>query len=97
MTQSPPEPIGRARSSFLIGLVAAIILTFSMSVYAAHHTGKGRMKCTKCIIFVESILISGFTIVAMVMARRPVQEALLTGLLEFLIGFALVVQIHEFI
>jgi hypothetical protein len=54
------------------------------------------MACTKGIIFAASVLMSCFTILAIVVARHALQTALLAGLLEFLVGFALVVEVHEF-
>lgn len=92
----PPEPLSRTRSYALIGLILAIVLTFSLFTFAAHHTGKGRLNCTKGIIFSGTVLISGFTVLAMVVARRALQEALLAGLLELIVGFALVIEIHDF-
>jgi hypothetical protein len=55
-----------------------------------------RMACTKGIIFSASVLMSFSTIVAMIVARHNLQTALLAGLLEFFVGFSLVVEIHEF-
>ena len=92
----PAKPLSRARLHVLVGLVVAIVLTFALSTFAAHHTGKGRMACTKAIIFAATVLLSCFTVLAMVVARRALQEALLAGLLESLVGFALVVEIHDF-
>ena len=92
----PPEPLTRTRLYALISLLSAIALTFALFTFAAHYTGKGRMGCTKGIIFVGTLLISCFTVLAMIVARRSLQEALLAGLLEFLVGFALVVEIHDF-
>jgi hypothetical protein len=90
------EPLSPTRFYVLIGLIATIILTFSLFGFAAHHTGKGRMKCTEGLIFSGALLISCFTVLAMIVARRNPQEALLAGLFEFLVGFALVVKIHDF-
>jgi len=92
----PCKPLSRARFYILISLISAIVLTFALSTFAAHHTGKMRMRCTKGIIFSASVLMSCFTILAMVVARQSLQTALLAGLLEFAIGFGLVVEIHDF-
>lgn len=54
------------------------------------------MHCTKGIIFGATVFISLFTVFAMIAARRVLQEALLTGLLELLVGFTLLTQIKEF-
>ncbi|KAK7179766.1 hypothetical protein DPSP01_003241 [Paraphaeosphaeria sporulosa] len=88
--------LSRARLNIVIGLCVFIVLTFVLSVFAAHHTGKDRLACTKGIIFSATVLISTCTVVAMTLARRALQEALLAGLLEFVIGFALVIEIREF-
>lgn len=86
----------RARANVVIGLCVFIALTLTLSVFAAHHTGKGRLACTKGIIFSATILISLCTVLVMILARRALQEALLAGLLEFVIGFALVMEIRDF-
>ncbi|KAF2793280.1 hypothetical protein K505DRAFT_244767 [Melanomma pulvis-pyrius CBS 109.77] len=93
---SSPRPLSRARFYVLTSLVIAIVLTFALATFAAHHTGKMRMACTKGIIFSATVLVSCFTVLAMIVARHSLQEALLAGLLEFLVGFALVVEIHDF-
>ena len=94
-------PLSRVRFYILIGLLVAIGLTLALSTFAArytaaHYVGKGRMACTKGIIFTATVIISGFSVLAMVVARRALQEALLAGLLQCLVGFALVVEIHDF-
>ncbi|KAF2643626.1 hypothetical protein P280DRAFT_516019 [Massarina eburnea CBS 473.64] len=90
------QPLSRARFYTLIAILVVAALTLALSTFAAHYTGKARIACTKGIIFSATVLMSFFTVLAMVVARRALQEALLAGLLEFLIGFALVVEIHEF-
>jgi hypothetical protein len=92
----PCAPLSRARLYIVISLVILILLTFALSAFAAHHTGKMRMACTKGIIFSASVLMSFSTVVAMIIARHNLQAALLAGLLEFFVGFSLVVEIHEF-
>ncbi|KAF2259735.1 hypothetical protein CC78DRAFT_620780 [Lojkania enalia] len=97
---SPPSrqepPLTRARFYVLIGLIAAIVLTFSLCIVAAHFTGKARMGCTEGFIFGATVLISSLTVIAMVVAMRSLQEALLAGLFEFFVGFTLVMKIHDF-
>lgn len=73
-----------------------IALTLAFSAVAAHHTGKGRLACTKGIIYLATVVVSLCTVLAMSLARRALQEALLAGLLEVIVGFVLVFQIHEF-
>ncbi|KAL5394788.1 hypothetical protein PMIN06_006340 [Paraphaeosphaeria minitans] len=94
--RNPAGRFSRGRLSAIIGLCVFIALTFALSVFAAHHTGKGRLACTKGIIFSATILISMCTVLGMVLARRALQEALLAGLLEFVVGFALVIEIRDF-
>jgi hypothetical protein len=93
---SPSAPLSRARFYVVISLLIAIVLTFALSAFAAHHTGKMRMACTKGIIFSASVLMSCFTVFAMIVARYTLQTALTAGLLEFLVGFGLVVEVHDF-
>jgi hypothetical protein len=94
--RNPARRLSRARLNVVIGLCVFIVLTFALSVFAAHHTGKSRLACTKGIIFSATVLISMCTILVMILARRTLQEALLAGLLQFVIGFALIVEIRDF-
>ncbi|KAF1957028.1 hypothetical protein CC80DRAFT_53555 [Byssothecium circinans] len=90
------QPLSRARLYALITILAIAALTFALSVFAAHYTGRARIACTKGIIFTTTVLMSTYTVLAMIVARRALQEALLAGLLEFFVGFALLVEIREF-
>ena len=95
-------PLSRVRVYMLVGLLVAIGLTLALSTFAAHytaahHVGKGRMAHTKVIVFTATVAISAFSVLAMVVARRALQEALLAGLLQCLVGFALVVEIGDFL
>lgn len=94
--RNPVRRFSRARLNVVIGLCVLIALIFGLSVFAAHHTGKDRLACTKGIIFSATVLISICTVLVMILARRALQEALLAGLLEFAIGFALVIEIRDF-
>jgi hypothetical protein len=71
--------------------------TFAARYSAAHYTGKSRIACTKGIIFAATVIIASLSVTAMVVARRALQEALLAGLLQCLVGFVLVVEIHDFL
>ena len=93
---APHPPLSRTRRNVLVGLCVAAILTFIGSTYGAHHTGRAQMAHTKSIIFSATVILSFLTVVAMVVAKRSLQEALLAGLFESLIGFVLVVEIREF-
>lgn len=96
LPESKDAGISRSRFYLLIAITVAAILTLVVSGIATHYTGKRRMNCTKIIIFAATVLISCFIILAMIVARRALHEALLAGVLEFLVGFALVVEIHDF-
>jgi hypothetical protein len=72
------------------------VLTVVLSVYGTHVTGKKRMSCTKGIVFAATALLAWLTVLAMITARRALSEALLAGLLEFIFGFALLVELDDF-
>lgn len=93
---SPTTRLSRVRINIIIGLCVLIVFTFALSVFAAHYTGKGRLACTKGIIFCATVLLSLLTVLVMNLSGRALQEALLAGLLEFVIGFALVMEIRDF-
>ncbi|KAF1845006.1 uncharacterized protein K460DRAFT_101571 [Cucurbitaria berberidis CBS 394.84] len=93
---SSRRPLSLTRISLLIGLTAMMIVTIALSSFGAHHTGKERIACTKGIVFGATVLMACFTVLAMMVARRAVQEALLAGLLETIIGFTLLVELDDF-
>jgi hypothetical protein len=80
----------------LVGLILLMVLTIGLSVLGAHYTGKGRITCTKGIVFGTTVLMAFFTILAMIVANRAPHEALLAGLLEVIIGFALLLELDDF-
>jgi hypothetical protein len=71
-------------------------LIIAFSAFGAHQTGKGRIACTKGIIFAATVLTSLLTVLAVIAARRSPQEALLAGLLEITIGFTLLDKLDDF-
>jgi hypothetical protein len=87
--------LSRVRQIILVSVVVLIVLIFTLSTWGAHHTGKSHMSSTKGIVFSATVMISLLTVCAMIVARRTVQEALLTGLLELIVGFALVIELGE--
>ncbi|KAF2123132.1 hypothetical protein BDV96DRAFT_14618 [Lophiotrema nucula] len=89
--------VGGARLYLLVATVAAIIFTIIFSLFGAYMTGRHRLRCTKGIIFMATVLVSTFTVIAMILARRTLQEALLAGLLESVTGFVLVLEVHDFV
>ncbi|CAI6325412.1 unnamed protein product [Periconia digitata] len=84
------------RRYILFALLVTAVFTLIGSTYGAHHTGKAQIAHTKSIIFSATVVLSLLTVISMVVAKRPLQEALLAGVFESLIGFVLVVEIHEF-
>jgi hypothetical protein len=73
-----------------------MLLTVVLSGFGAHTTGKARMSSTKVIVFTATALLSCLTVLAMLIARRAPSEALLAGLLEFSFGFALLIELDDF-
>jgi hypothetical protein len=67
-----------------------------LSAFGAHTTGKARKSSTKVIVFTATALLSCLTVLAMLIARRAPSEALLAGLLEFSFGFALLIELDDF-
>jgi hypothetical protein len=90
------KSLPRTRVYAVVGLVAVMLLTIALSAFGAHTTGKARLQYTKVIVFIASALVSCLTVVAMLIARRALSEALLAGLLEFFFGFALLVELDDF-
>lgn len=90
------KSLSRTRTYVVVGLGAMMILTVALSAYGAYHTGKARMSCTKGIVFATTISMALFTVLAMLIVRRALSEALLAGLLEFAFGFALLVELDDF-
>jgi hypothetical protein len=97
------KSLPRTRVYAVVGLVAVMLLTIALSLltialsaFGAHTTGKARLQYTKVIVFIASALVSCLTVVAMLIARRALSEALLAGLLEFFFGFALLVELDDF-
>jgi hypothetical protein len=90
------KPLSRTRLYAVAALVSVMLLTVVLSAFGAHTTGRARMSSTKVIVFTATALLSSLTVLAMVIARRAPSEALLAGLLEFIFGFALLIELDEF-
>ncbi|KAF2830328.1 hypothetical protein CC86DRAFT_160030 [Ophiobolus disseminans] len=90
------KPLSHARVYMLAGLIIMKMLTIVLSAYAAFLTGRTRMSCTKGIVFSSTVLLSTLTVLAMLISKRALSEALLAGLIEFVFGFALVVELDDF-
>jgi hypothetical protein len=90
------KSLSETRVYTVFGLVVVMLLTVAFSAFGAHTTGKARLSYTKVIVFIASALVACLTVIAMLMARRSLSEALLAGLLEFSFGFALLVELDDF-
>lgn len=90
------KPLSCTRVYVLAGLIVSMVVTVILSAYGSHLTGKKRMSCTKGIVFAATALLAWLTVLAMVTARYALLEALLAGLLEFIFGFALLVELDDF-
>lgn len=95
-------PLSPIRLFILVALFVLIGLTLGLATFAARYvaarySGKERVASTKGIVYSATVFISSLTVFAMVVARRALHEALLAGLLQCVVGFVLVVEIHEFI
>jgi hypothetical protein len=90
------KPLSRTRVHAVVGLLVLMLLTVTFSALGAHTTGKARLSHTKVIVFIASTLLACLTALAMLIARRALSEALLAGLLEFSFGFALLVELDDF-
>ncbi|KAL6703647.1 hypothetical protein ACN47E_009421 [Coniothyrium glycines] len=93
--QDKARPLSNTRRYLVATLVLLIFITLALSVRYAYHFGRGQMACTKGIIMGASVLVVVFTVVAMHVARRALQEALLAGLLEIAIGFILLQELND--
>ncbi|OCL04149.1 hypothetical protein AOQ84DRAFT_391748 [Glonium stellatum] len=93
--KSPSAPLSHSRIVAIVVLIAAIVLTVSLSAWGVSRTGTSRIGCTKAIIFSATIGIVIFTAGVMVAARRVLMEVLLMALLEVFIGSVLLVEIRE--
>ena len=93
---SAPVSLSRVRLLTLVSLITAIVLTFSVSVWAAHHTGRSHLSSSKGIVFCATVLIAFLTVCAIITARRTLQEALLGGFMQLIIGFTLLLELGEF-
>jgi hypothetical protein len=95
-SQSLHKSLSRTRVYLLAGLTFLMVLTLGLSFLGAHYTGKGRIACTKGIVFGTTVLMAFFTILTMIVANRAPHEALLAGLLEIIIGFTLLLELDDF-
>ena len=89
------RPLSRTRFYMLIAVLCMAALTLLSSIIAAHYTGKAHIVVTKSIIFSTVVLEAIYTVVGMTLARRSLQEALLAGLLEAVVGFSLSFELRK--
>ncbi|KAH8722638.1 hypothetical protein GQ44DRAFT_355182 [Phaeosphaeriaceae sp. PMI808] len=90
------KPLSRTRVYVLVGVIFLMVMTLAVATISAHVTGKARMSCTKGIVFAATASLAFLTVLALLVARRALSEALLAGLLEFVFGFALLVELDDF-
>ncbi|KAH3904398.1 hypothetical protein HBI56_232230 [Parastagonospora nodorum] len=82
---------------YALGVVGFVMgLTMALAAFGAHSTGKARLSQTKIIVFTATALLACLMVSAMLIARRVLSEALLAGMLQFSFGFALLVELDEF-
>jgi hypothetical protein len=82
---------------YALGVVGLVMgLTMALAAFGAHSTGKARLSHTKIIVFTATALLACLMVSAMLIARRVLSEALLAGMLQFSFGFALLVELDEF-
>lgn len=95
-----PSPSRKALTStrvyVLVGLIVMMFLTVAVSILGAHHTGKKRIACTKGIVFGTTVLLAGFTVTSMIVARCRLQDALLASLVVIVIGFTFLHELDDF-
>jgi hypothetical protein len=95
-TKATTTSLSRTRV-YALGVVVLVMgLTIALAAFGAHITGKARLSQTKIIIFTATTLLACFMVSAMLIARRALSEALLAGMLQFFFGFALLVELDEF-
>ncbi|KAF2130494.1 hypothetical protein P153DRAFT_430690 [Dothidotthia symphoricarpi CBS 119687] len=92
----PCEPLTGTRLYVLIVIIVTITLAIASSALGAYYTGKDRMVYTKAIIFAATVFTTLLTVLALIVARRALHEALLAGLLGFIIGSMFLVELDDF-
>jgi uncharacterized membrane protein (GlpM family) len=89
------KSLSRARKYSIMGLITLMGCTVLAAAYATHLTGRSHMSCTRCIVFAATVALAFLTVLAMLIARRALSEALLAGLLELVFGFALLAELND--
>jgi hypothetical protein len=90
------QPLTRARKHIILAMIILKVFILATSACGAYMTGNKRLPCTKGILFAATSSMAIATVFTMLIARRTLAEALLAGLVEFSFGFALVVEIDDF-
>jgi hypothetical protein len=94
--EAETKSLSHTRVYTVVALVIVMLLTVAFSAFGAHTTGKARLPYTKVIVFIASASVACLTVITMLIARRALSEALLAGLLVFSFGFALLVELDDF-
>jgi hypothetical protein len=81
----------------LAGLAILLALTLSLSTMDVCYNGKNNAARMRMVVFATVVLTSLYIVIAMIVAKRAVQEALLAGICILVIGFALLMQLDDFI
>jgi hypothetical protein len=89
------QSLSRARVSILVGIFMVQLVTIVLSAYGAYITGTTRVYCVKGIVFAATAMTAVFTVLAMLVAKRSLSEALLVGLVEFVFSFAVMVELDN--
>jgi magnesium-transporting ATPase (P-type) len=92
-----PTSLSRARCYVLAGLAILTVLTIFFAVLGAHYVGKNHMPRIKMIAFMTIVVTSFYTVIAVVVAKRALQEALLFGITMLVVGSALLTQLDDFV
>lgn len=90
------KTLSRKRLFALWSVGGLMVLTLAVAGFGAHATGKHRIGCVKGIVFAATALTASYIILAMLVARRAVSEALLAGLLMLVVGFNLMAELNDF-
>jgi hypothetical protein len=75
--EAETKSLSHTRVYTVVGLVVVMLLTVAFSAFSAHTTGKARSTLTKVIVFIASALVACLTVIAMLIARQALSEALL--------------------
>ncbi|KAF2025768.1 hypothetical protein EK21DRAFT_116474 [Setomelanomma holmii] len=96
LSELQDKSLSRMRVNVLRGIMVVTALTLLLTAYGVHLMGKSRMPCTRCVVFLGTVAMTCFTVIAMLIARRALSEALLAGLIALVFGFTLLAELKDF-